>query len=112
FCFSSRRRHTRFSRDWSSDVCSSDLVEANRVAEGPLNAHLIAFRRSLSAVLGSTHPDYQMLRARKVRRSDPEDGTVSELETDALDSVPTATNGDEEATSEGADTASEVAEAG
>src|SRR5690606_40070352 len=23
--FSCRRRHTRFSRDWSSDVCSSDL---------------------------------------------------------------------------------------
>src|SRR5690606_38740469 len=23
---SSRRRHTRFSRDWSSDVCSSDLI--------------------------------------------------------------------------------------
>src|SRR5690606_39324896 len=26
FFFSSRRRHTRFSRDWSSDVCSSDLI--------------------------------------------------------------------------------------
>src|SRR6201989_1078620 len=26
-CFSSRRRHTRSLRDWSSDVCSSDLVE-------------------------------------------------------------------------------------
>src|SRR5690606_40158802 len=25
FFYSSRRRHTRFSRDWSSDVCSSDL---------------------------------------------------------------------------------------
>src|SRR5690606_40530301 len=25
YLFSSRRRHTRFSRDWSSDVCSSDL---------------------------------------------------------------------------------------
>src|SRR5690606_40810738 len=25
FFFSGRRRHTRFSRDWSSDVCSSDL---------------------------------------------------------------------------------------
>src|SRR5690606_39638554 len=25
FFFSSRRRHTSFSRDWSSDVCSSDL---------------------------------------------------------------------------------------
>src|SRR5436309_15616659 len=28
FFFSSRRRHTRFSRDWSSDVCSSDLHPA------------------------------------------------------------------------------------
>src|SRR5690606_8572132 len=26
FLFSSRRRHTGFSRDWSSDVCSSDLA--------------------------------------------------------------------------------------
>src|SRR2546430_12079998 len=26
FVFSSRRRHTRFDCDWSSDVCSSDLV--------------------------------------------------------------------------------------
>src|SRR5216684_1685112 len=28
FFFSSRRRHTRCSRDWSSDVCSSDLFRA------------------------------------------------------------------------------------
>src|SRR3712207_7408833 len=28
FFFSSRRRHTRYWRDWSSDVCSSDLVSA------------------------------------------------------------------------------------
>src|SRR2546421_2173577 len=27
FFFSSRRRHTRSDRDWSSDVCSSDLSE-------------------------------------------------------------------------------------
>src|SRR5439155_6432877 len=27
FFFSSRRRHTRWPRDWSSDVCSSDLCE-------------------------------------------------------------------------------------
>src|SRR5690606_41205577 len=31
FFFSSRRRHTRFSRDWSSDVCSSDLALARHV---------------------------------------------------------------------------------
>src|SRR5206468_8216062 len=29
FFFSSRRRHTRSDRDWSSDVCSSDLIEQN-----------------------------------------------------------------------------------
>src|SRR5258707_5756997 len=28
FFFSSRRRHTRYWRDWSSDVCSSDLLAA------------------------------------------------------------------------------------
>src|SRR5690606_16468428 len=31
FFFSRRRRHTRFSRDWSSDVCSSDLLVANAI---------------------------------------------------------------------------------
>src|SRR5690606_2323811 len=30
--FSSRRRHTRFSRDWSSDVCSSDLDDRVQLA--------------------------------------------------------------------------------
>src|SRR5690606_40976229 len=34
FFFSSRRRHTRFSRDWSSDVCSSDLVRAPGLGPG------------------------------------------------------------------------------
>src|SRR3712207_8919484 len=29
FFFSSRRRHTRYWRDWSSDVCSSDLQPAH-----------------------------------------------------------------------------------
>src|SRR5256885_4412602 len=32
FFFSSRRRHTRLQGDWSSDVCSSDLVELLAVA--------------------------------------------------------------------------------
>src|SRR5207253_8127969 len=30
FFFSSRRRHTRWPRDWSSDVCSSDLRRESR----------------------------------------------------------------------------------
>src|SRR3989442_10136401 len=40
FFFSSRRRHTRCGRDWSSDVCSSDL-QANVLAE-PVFEHLEA----------------------------------------------------------------------
>src|SRR6266852_2513383 len=32
FFFSSRRRHTRCYRDWSSDVCSSDLIGASALA--------------------------------------------------------------------------------
>src|SRR5207249_5334323 len=31
FFFSSRRRHTRSKRDWSSDVCSSDLRRGERL---------------------------------------------------------------------------------
>src|SRR5215510_14566701 len=34
FFFSSRRRHTRWPRDWSSDVCSSDLC-ATAIERGP-----------------------------------------------------------------------------
>src|SRR2546422_7902435 len=40
FFFSSRRRHTRCSRDWSSDVCSSDLKDSpyrNRSVEESLD---------------------------------------------------------------------------
>src|SRR5258707_6213173 len=33
FLFSSRRRHTRYWRDWSSDVCSSDLKSTFRIPE-------------------------------------------------------------------------------
>src|SRR5438105_8231660 len=34
FFFSSRRRHTRSTRDWSSDVCSSDLTDVAVEARG------------------------------------------------------------------------------
>src|SRR5256885_6993476 len=47
FFFSSRRRHTRLQGDWSSDVCSSDLVEdgdARKIARP-------APRRVIAAVL-------------------------------------------------------------
>ena len=36
FFFSSRRRHTRSDRDWSSDVCSSDLGVRTRMIQKKL----------------------------------------------------------------------------
>src|SRR3989449_9270173 len=48
FFFSSRRRHTRCSRDWSSDVCSSDLFGWRRFAN----------RRELAGCLGLAPTPY------------------------------------------------------
>src|SRR5699024_1661094 len=56
FFFSSRRRHTRSKRDWSSDVCSSDLtiawqgengVEITSSSEERTNAALDVFKERL-----------------------------------------------------------------
>src|SRR5215217_4209606 len=43
FFFSSRRRHTRYWRDWSSDVCSSDLPAVE--AQAADRAHRIGQER-------------------------------------------------------------------
>src|SRR6266478_8835751 len=48
FFFSSRRRHTRFDCDWSSDVCSSDLqleLEIEDIELGGVRIEPAAFRQ-------------------------------------------------------------------
>src|SRR2546422_8489317 len=59
FFFSSRRRHTRCSRDWSSDVCSSDLLSPAPDTPGQkisvdqaLAAQYVARARALGAAIG------------------------------------------------------------
>src|SRR2546430_7517230 len=47
FFFSSRRRHTRFDCDWSSDVCSSDLAEAGQGHWADVQATLDRYARAL-----------------------------------------------------------------
>src|SRR5690606_27832183 len=49
---SSRRRHTRFSRDWSSDVCSSDLTFWNGRPSAPELSVEENFARGLGWQLG------------------------------------------------------------
>src|SRR5205809_5773853 len=57
FFFSSRRRHTRCSRDWSSDVCSSDLsmagLELARLAIERRKIDPVALHQLLDAALRS-----------------------------------------------------------
>src|SRR5207249_8683457 len=51
FFFSSRRRHTRSKRDWSSDVCSSDLgAMSTAVLRDPNRCPMAAYA---AATLGS-----------------------------------------------------------
>src|SRR5205809_2946168 len=52
FFFSSRRRHTRCSRDWSSDVCSSDLTGAAFQA-----LERIGIRAAVGKCLMDAHPE-------------------------------------------------------
>src|SRR5699024_11458763 len=62
FFFSSRRRHTRSKRDWSSDVCSSDLLYLEVVAGKSENAsHLCHLKRS------DLHMSYAVCRMQKVK---------------------------------------------
>src|SRR5205809_7409189 len=53
FFFSSRRRHTRCSRDWSSDVCSSDLHAAmlRRLGAEPVEVRLPEQLRGLDGLI-------------------------------------------------------------
>src|SRR5207253_5450210 len=55
FFFSSRRRHTRWPRDWSSDVCSSDLSRRSARSAPACARRASSSRRSRpSASTGST----------------------------------------------------------
>src|SRR5690606_23027111 len=55
--FSSRRRHTRFSRDWSSDVCSSDLFVWKTVGVDENGKWLIENRAGETIPIADASPD-------------------------------------------------------
>src|SRR5690606_40806809 len=68
FFFSSRRRHTRFSRDWSSDVCSSDLFAGGQLRHVEHGAAKLLSSRGAAEV---GHPADQQV-ARILRDVDPQ----------------------------------------
>src|SRR5690242_20892761 len=68
FFFSSRRRHTRLTCDWSSDVCSSDLIR--RIAD--LRGHFLERPPVLADATGrggQRHPTWQTM-SRSSERSE------------------------------------------
>src|SRR5437868_9219791 len=70
FFFSSRRRHTRSKRDWSSDVCSSDLI-CELPEYYPTRTELELFRRhraEIAAALGK-HKQFVDLGAGDCRKA-------------------------------------------
>src|SRR5256886_6141668 len=52
FFLSSRRRHTRFDCDWSSDVCSSDLVVSTRRMKSEKRSRIDFYQDQVGDVLG------------------------------------------------------------
>src|SRR5947209_18534640 len=73
FFFSSRRRHTRYWRDWSSDVCSSDLASLGpeqRLAGLPPEQAVLALPdavlRGLSPAFIASLPDEVRSEERRV----------------------------------------------
>src|SRR5437870_13360732 len=52
FFFSSRRRHTRWPRDWSSDVCSSDLQQVVFVDDAHMMSRSVFYDEPVAFGLG------------------------------------------------------------
>src|SRR5256886_11427196 len=79
FFFSSRRRHTRFDCDWSSDVCSSDLGEEGAVNGGMQGLHPTVHHFGKSGDLADVEW-FESLGAQRLRRSTSRDELPSERE--------------------------------
>src|SRR2546430_7317336 len=70
FFFSSRRRHTRFDCDWSSDVCSSDLYAERAEALGSED-HMVPGPEGLEAErLGTLGVRVEGVHVRRFARAD------------------------------------------
>src|SRR5260370_25737581 len=73
FFFSSRRRHTRFKCDWSSDVCSSDLYFEHALTLDPRNVELIRDAASTYAMVRQFPAALKLYdRALDIMPSDPD----------------------------------------
>src|SRR3712207_7430474 len=61
FFFSSRRRHTRYWRDWSSDVCSSDLVKLAEMVDAPIYIVHVSNREAADVIAKSRQDGFKSM---------------------------------------------------
>src|SRR2546430_7493518 len=71
FFFSSRRRHTRFDCDWSSDVCSSDLAPMKRGTLFVISAPSGAGKTTLVKALLQSEPRLRLSVSHTTRKMRP-----------------------------------------
>src|SRR5207253_6475032 len=111
FFFSSRRRHTRWPRDWSSDVCSSDLLAASaealdkhaeQLSRPKENAHTVVpdvYRKAMVSILRTAPaiPEPAKRKARSKKRekvaataAPAEDRVTSEAKSKAMHALETS----------------------
>src|SRR5690606_28538221 len=93
--FSSRRRHTRFSRDWSSDVCSSDLTDGHNVA---LNVNAVGIQNLVDVQQKSLILDWEttILQKEQNIKSEREKSTIFFKDAEANIDYLSETSDDEE----------------
>src|SRR2546430_6988145 len=87
FFFSSRRRHTRFDCDWSSDVCSSDLRVVQEAMRRYLDYSNTAPAYTMWQIL---EPEIEAVRHRLAASfgCDPEEMAITRNASEALETVP------------------------
>src|SRR6266436_8016068 len=88
FFFSSRRRHTRCSRDWSSDVCSSDLTPQNLLA-----AHVTEAPEAINRRRASLPPALAALVMRCLEKRPADRPQSASAVVHALDDITTPSGG-------------------
>src|SRR5256886_2926589 len=87
FFFSSRRRHTRFDCDWSSDVCSSDLQRLDDRVVDPVLAYEVPRELDDLRVLGGNDARVPVANGRDRRLRDAELARLARLGTPDIDRV-------------------------
>src|SRR3712207_3360631 len=91
FFFSSRRRHTRYWRDWSSDVCSSDLPDLynqiDRAAGRIIGFHIDDWQANENPAASRVMMGDGVIELRRIKTAVEETGYAGPIEVEIFNQV-------------------------